>query len=312
MMQDVAEPLDERTQAVRRFTRFYTGRLGVLQEGLLDSAFSLTEARVLYELANRSRPTATVLGRDLGLDPGYLSRILKRFEAAGLLERARSNQDARQSHLALTEAGRAAFVPLDRASREQVGRLLSGLSDADQRRLVEAMGTIEALLGEAGEPKAPYTLRPHRPGDMGWIVHRHGALYAQEYGWDDTVEALVAEIAATFIKDFDPKRERCWIAEKDGEIVGSVLLVRQSDEVAKLRLLYVEPKARGLNIGRRFVEECIRFARSAGYRRITLWTNDVLHAARKIYADAGFTLVAAEPHRSFGQDLVGENWELTL
>ena len=312
MMQDVAEPLDERTQAVRRFTRFYTGRLGVLQEGLLDSAFSLTEARVLYELANRSRPTATVLGRDLGLDPGYLSRILKRFEAAGLLERARSNQDARQSHLALTEAGRAAFVPLDRASREQVGRLLSGLSDADQRRLVEAMGTIEALLGEAGEPKAPYTLRPHRPGDMGWIVHRHGALYAQEYGWDDTFEALVAEIAATFIKDFDPKRERCWIAEKDGEIVGSVLLVRQSDEVAKLRLLYVEPKARGLNIGRRFVEECIRFARSAGYRRITLWTNDVLHAARKIYADAGFTLVAAEPHRSFGQDLVGENWELDL
>ncbi|HEV2604217.1 MAG TPA: helix-turn-helix domain-containing GNAT family N-acetyltransferase [Microvirga sp.] len=311
-MQDVAEPLDERTQAVRRFTRFYTGRLGVLQEGLLDSAFSLTEARVLYELANRSRPTATVLGRDLGLDPGYLSRILKRFEAAGLLERARSNQDARQSHLALTEAGRAAFVPLDRASREQVGRLLSGLSDADQRRLVEAMGTIEALLGEAGEPKAPYTLRPHRPGDMGWIVHRHGALYAQEYGWDDTFEALVAEIAATFIKDFDPKRERCWIAEKDGEIVGSVLLVRQSEEVAKLRLLYVEPKARGLNIGRRFVEECIRFARSAGYRRITLWTNDVLHAARKIYADAGFTLVAAEPHRSFGQDLVGENWELTL
>jgi DNA-binding MarR family transcriptional regulator/GNAT superfamily N-acetyltransferase len=312
MMQDVAEPLDERTQAVRRFTRFYTGRLGVLQEGLLDSAFSLTEARVLYELANRSRPTATDLGRDLGLDPGYLSRILKRFEAAGLLERARSNQDARQSHLALTEAGRAAFVPLDRASREQVGRLLSGLSDADQRRLVEAMGTIEALLGEAGEPKAPYTLRPHRPGDMGWIVHRHGALYAQEYGWDDTFEALVAEIAATFIKDFDPKRERCWIAEKDGEIVGSVLLVRQSEEVAKLRLLYVEPKARGLNIGRRFVEECIRFARSAGYRRITLWTNDVLHAARKIYADAGFTLVAAEPHRSFGQDLVGENWELTL
>ncbi len=311
-MQDVAEPLDERTQAVRRFTRFYTGRLGVLQEGLLDSAFSLTEARVLYELANRNRPTATDLGRDLGLDPGYLSRILKRFEAAGLLERARSNQDARQSHLVLTEAGRAAFVPLDRASRDQVGRLLAGLSEADQRRLVEAMGTIEALLGEAGEPKAPYTLRPHRPGDMGWIVHRHGALYAQEYGWDDTFEALVAEIAATFIKDFDPKRERCWIAEKDGEIVGSVLLVRQSDEVAKLRLLYVEPKARGLNIGRRFVEECIRFARSAGYRRITLWTNDVLHAARKIYADAGFTLVAAEPHRSFGQDLVGENWELTL
>ncbi len=304
--------IEERTHAVRRFSRFYTRRLGVLGEGLLDSSFSLTEARVLYELAHRDRPTATALGRDLGLDPGYLSRILRRFEEAGLLERARSEADARQSHLVLTPAGRAAFAPLDKASREQVGALLNRLTDADQRRLTDAMATIESLLGEVEAPKAPYTLRPHRPGDMGWIVHRHGALYAQEYGWDDTFEALVAEIAATFIKDFDPKRERCWIAEWDGEIVGSVLLVKQSDEVAKLRLLFVEPKARGLGIGRRFVEECIRFARDAGYRRITLWTNDVLHAARKIYADAGFRLVQTEPHRSFGHDLVGENWELEL
>lgn len=304
--------IEERTHAVRRFSRFYTRRLGVLGEGLLDSSFSLTEARVLYELAHRDRPTATALGRDLGLDPGYLSRILRRFEEAGLLERARSEADARQSHLVLTPAGRAAFAPLDKASREQVGALLSRLTDADQRRLTDAMATIESLLGEVEAPKAPYTLRPHRPGDMGWIVHRHGALYAQEYGWGDTFEALVAEIAATFIKDFDPKRERCWIAEWDGEIVGSVLLVKQSDEVAKLRLLFVEPKARGLGIGRRFVEECIRFARDAGYRRITLWTNDVLHAARKIYADAGFRLVQTEPHRSFGHDLVGENWELEL
>jgi DNA-binding MarR family transcriptional regulator/GNAT superfamily N-acetyltransferase len=304
--------LDERIRAVRRFTRFYTGRLGVLKEGLLDSPFSLTEARVLYELANREGPTATELGRDLNLDAGYLSRILKRFEDDGLLEKVRSNSDARQSHLSLTEKGREAFGPLDRRSRDENAALLRDLSEPDQRRLVEAMGTIEALLGRPLAPKAPYRLRPHRPGDMGWIIHRHGALYAQEYGWDETFEALVAEIAANFIKDFTPKKERCWIAEKDGEIVGSVLLVKQSDEIAKLRLLYVEPKARGLGIGRRFVEECIAFSRSAGYRRITLWTNDVLHAARSIYARTGFRLVAAEPHRSFGHDLVGENWELEL
>jgi DNA-binding MarR family transcriptional regulator/GNAT superfamily N-acetyltransferase len=311
-MSSIATTIDERTRAVRRFTRFYTRRLGVLQEGLLDSPFSLTEARVLYELANRDHPTATELGRDLGLDAGYLSRILKRFEEQDLLERARSNSDARQSHLALTAKGREAFAPLNQRSRDQVAAMLGELSEPDQRRLVDAMGVVEELLGKAPPPRAPYTLRPHRPGDMGWIVHRHGALYAQEYGWDETFEALVAEITAGFIKDFDPKRERCWIAEKDGEIVGSVLLVRQSDEVAKLRLLYVEPKARGLGIGKRFVEECIRFARAAGYSRITLWTNDVLHAARRIYADAGFKLVKAEPHRSFGHELVGENWELEL
>ncbi|HEX2510248.1 MAG TPA: helix-turn-helix domain-containing GNAT family N-acetyltransferase [Microvirga sp.] len=303
-----ADPVD----AVRRFTRFYTSRLGVLQEGLLDSGFSLTEARVLYELANRDRPTAKELAGDLELDPGYLSRILKRFEEHGLLERARSESDARQAHLVLTATGRAAYAPLNERSREQVARLLSHLSETDRRRLVGALSAAERLLQPDPPPRASYILRPHRPGDMGWIVHRHGALYGQEYGWDETFEALVAEIAASFIKDFDPKRERCWIAEKDGEIVGSVLLVKQSDEVAKLRLLYVEPRMRGHGIGKRFVEECIRFARSAGYRRLTLWTNDVLHAARSIYAAAGFRLVKAEPHRSFGHDLVGENWELEL
>jgi DNA-binding MarR family transcriptional regulator/GNAT superfamily N-acetyltransferase len=297
--------------AVRRFTRFYTSRLEVLREGLLDSAFSLTEARVLYELATRDRPTAADLGRELALDAGYLSRILKRFEEGGLLARTRSASDGRQAHLVLTAAGRAAFAPLDARSRAQVGGLLAGLSAPDRDRLVAAMRVIEGLLDPDPAPPS-YILRPHRPGDMGWIVHRHGALYAQEYGWDETFEALVAGIAAEFIRDFDPRRERAWIAEKDGEIVGSVLLVRQSDEVAKLRLLYVEPQARGLGIGRHFVDECIRFARAAGYRRLTLWTNDVLHAARALYAKAGFTLAKTEPHRSFGQDLVGEFWEMEL
>jgi DNA-binding MarR family transcriptional regulator/GNAT superfamily N-acetyltransferase len=305
-------PSDDQIAAVRQFTRFYTGRLGVLQEGLLDSGFSLTEARVLYELANRDRPTATELGRDLGLDAGYLSRILKRFEDQGLVVRTRSESDARQSHLELTEAGRRSFEPLDQRSRRQVNGLLTDLAEADRARLVDAMSTIRTLLDQGDTPSEPYLLRPHRPGDMGWIVHRHGALYAKEYGWDDSFEALVADIAAAFIRDFDPKRERCWIAEKDGEIVGSVLLVRQDEEVAKLRLLYVEPKARGLGIGRRLVDECIGFARAAGYRRISLWTNDVLHAARAIYRAAGFRLVRSEPHHSFGHDLVGEFWELEL
>jgi DNA-binding MarR family transcriptional regulator/GNAT superfamily N-acetyltransferase len=309
-MSAMSNPSDP-VAAVRRFTRFYTNRLEVLRESLLDSAFSLTEARVLYELATRERPTAADLGRELALDAGYLSRILKRFEEGGLLARTRSDKDGRQAHLVLTAAGRAAFAPLDERSRAQVAGLLAGLSAPDRDRLVGAMRVIEGLLDPDPAPPS-YLLRPHRPGDMGWIVHRHGALYAQEYGWDETFEALVAGIAAEFIRDFSPKRERAWIAEKDGEIVGSVLLVRQSDEVAKLRLLYVEPKARGLGIGRHFVEECIRFARAAGYRRLTLWTNDVLHAARALYAKAGFRLAKTEPHRSFGQDLVGEFWEMEL
>jgi DNA-binding MarR family transcriptional regulator/GNAT superfamily N-acetyltransferase len=308
MNQDLQDPVER----VRRFTRFYTRCLGTLEESLIGSQFSLAEARVLYELATRDGPTATEIGQALGLDAGYLSRILRRFETRELIERLRSREDGRRSHLSLTQAGREAFGLLNDASRSQISGLLTPLSLTEQNRLVEAMATVESLLEPKAASLSPYVLRPHRPGDIGWIVHRHGALYAQEYGWDERFEALVAEIAASFIRDFDPKRERSWIAEINGEIIGSVILVKASDEVAKLRLLYVEPKARGLRIGRRFVDECVRFARAAGYRRIMLWTNDVLHAARHIYETAGFRLVATEQHHSFGHDLIGETWELEL
>jgi DNA-binding MarR family transcriptional regulator/GNAT superfamily N-acetyltransferase len=304
--------LPARIDAVRRFNRFYTRRIGVLQEGLLESPYSLTEARVLYELAHRPSPSASELVRDLGLDPGYLSRILKGFESARLIERRASPEDGRQSLLSLTAEGRAAFAPLDRRSRTEVGALLARLPEAGQRRLVTGMAEIERLLGGGPTPAAPYILRPHRPGDLGWIIHRHGALYAEEYGWDESFEALVAEIAAKFLKEFQPRYERCWIAERDGEILGSVLVVRQSPEVAKLRLLLVEPEARGLGIGRRLVEECLRFARQAGYRRMTLWTNDCLHAARCIYEAAEFHLAAEEPYHAFGKDLVSQTWEREL
>jgi len=301
-----------RIEAVRRFTRFYTRQIGVLHEGLLNSPFSLAEARVLYELAHRQTPTAAELGKGLGLDAGYLSRILRGFVKDGLLAKTPSKEDGRQALLSLTAKGRAAFAPLDRRSRDEVGAMLGDLAPDAQTRLIEAMRTVEALLARPAGPPAPYMLRPHRPGDIGWIVHRHAALYAQEYGWDESFEALVAEIGAKFLRDFDIRRERCWIAERDGEAVGSVLLVRQSDAVAKLRLLIVEPAARGLGIGHRLVDECIRFARQAGYRRLTLWTNDILVAARHIYEAAGFRLVEEEKHRSFGHDLVGQNWERDL
>lgn len=302
----------QRIEAVRRFNRFYTKRIGVLHEGLLRSPFSLTEARVLYELAHREKPTATELGKDLGLDAGYLSRILRGFKKRGLIDGMPSQADARQILLSLTAKGRKAFAMLNARSRHEIGAMLGSLSTAEQNRLVEAMQAIERLLGASPEPKAPYLLRPQQPGDLGWIVHRHGVLYAQEYGWDERLEALVAGIVATFVERYDPKRKRCWIAEKDGEIVGSVLLVKQSKAVAKLRLLLVEPKARGLGIGARLVGECVRFARRTGYRKITLWTHSVLHAARHIYEKAGFRLVHEEPHRSFGHDLVGQTWELKL
>ena len=307
-----ATDLEKRVDAVRRFNRFYTKQIGVLHEGLLGSQFSLTEVRVLYELAQRKKPTATELGNELGLDPGYLSRVLRGFEKRGLVEKTPSKADGRQNLLSLTERGRKTFAPLNARSHEEVAALLGTLSAVEQSRLVGAMHTIERLLGARPEPKVPYLLRPQQAGDMGWVIHRHGALYAQEYGWDETFEALVGEIAAKFIKEFDPKRERCWIAERDGEIVGSVFLVKKSARVAKLRLMYVEPKTRGLGIGSRMVEECIRFAGNVGYRKITLWTNSVLVAARHIYKKAGFRLVAEEPHHSFGHDLVGETWELKL
>jgi DNA-binding MarR family transcriptional regulator/GNAT superfamily N-acetyltransferase len=300
--------------AVRRFNRFYTQRIGVLHEGLLESQYSLTEVRVLYELAHRERPTATALAEHLGLDPGYLSRILRTFRLRGLTGRTRSATDGRQSILRLTAKGRRAFAQLDARSNRQVSALLGSLAGPDQERLIEAMEAIEGLLG-AEKPVSratPYRLRPPRSGDMGWVVHRHGVLYGREWGYDEQFEALVAGIVARFVQNFDPARERCWIAEKDGAVVGSVFLVRKSARVAKLRLLYVEPEARGLGIGKRLVDECIRFAREAGYRKMALWTQSTLVAARGVYEQAGFRRVAEEPHHSFGQDLVAETWELDL
>jgi DNA-binding MarR family transcriptional regulator len=297
---------------VRHFNRFYTRQIGLLHEHLLHSPFSLTEARVIYELAHHEPTTATDLSRELGLDPGYLSRILRGFQNRGLIVKRTSGADGRRSLLSLTEKGQGAFAKLNGDSRNEVGVSLGALPGVEQHRLVEAMQTIERLLGARPEHAVPYVLRPHQPGDMGWVVHRHGVLYAQEYGWDERFEALVAEIVARFIQRYDSKRERCWIAERDGVNVGSVFLVQRSKAVAQLRLLLVEPHARGLGIGARLVNECVRFARQARYRKIMLWTNSVLHAARRIYEVAGFRLVREERHKSFGQDLVGQTWELGL
>jgi DNA-binding MarR family transcriptional regulator/predicted N-acetyltransferase YhbS len=306
--------LAARIEAVRAFNRFYTQRIGVLEDGYLDSPFSLAQARVLYELAHRDEPTAGALAKDLALDPGYLSRILRGFALDGLLARQRSPRDGRQRLLTLTAQGRAVFAPLEEASRAQVRAMLDALPEGKQRRLTAAMREVRDLLEDGAAPAVPYLLRPHRPGDMGWVVQCHGILYAQEYGWDETFEGLVAEIVAAFIRNEDPRRERCWIAEREGENVGSVFLVTHPErpDVAKLRLLLVAPAARGRGIGRRLVEECLRFARQAGYHTVTLWTNDVLVSARRIYEAAGFRLVAEEPHHSFGHDLVGQTWELAL
>lgn len=300
-------------ESIRRFSRFYTRRIGLLHEGFLGSPFSLAEGRVLYELGRRGEATAVVLAADLDLDQGYLSRILRGFDRRGLLHRAAGAQDRREVTLSLTEAGRAAFAAIDDRSRGDIAALLDGLAPPARNRLTAALREAEALLGgTAADTAAPFLLRPPRIGDMGWIVHRQAVLYAQEYGWDATYEALVAEIVARFVQNFDAARERCWIAERGGAVAGSVFLVRKADEVAQLRLLYVEPAARGTGIGARLVEECVRFARDAGYRRIMLWTNDILAAARRIYQAAGFTLTAEERHHSFGHDLVGQNWEMTL
>jgi len=307
----VESGLAGRIDAVRRFNRFYTRKIGVLEERLMRSPFSLAEARVVYELGQRTTVTAGELARELALDPGYLSRLLGGLEQRRLVAKAPSPSDGRQSLLSLTAAGRDAFAALDAQSAEQTAALLDQVPAAEQARLVAALGTIERLLGPRAAGTA-YVLRPHRPGDMGWIVHRHGALYAQEFGWNESFEALVAEIAARFIEKYDAKRERCWLAEQEGEILGSVLLVKQSPTIAKLRLLLVEPEARGLGVGARLVDECIRFARLAGYRKVTLWTQSILVPARRIYERAGFRRMREEPHRSFGHDLVGEHWELKL
>jgi DNA-binding MarR family transcriptional regulator/N-acetylglutamate synthase-like GNAT family acetyltransferase len=306
--------LEERVAAVRRFNRFFTRRIGVLQEGLLHSPYPLAEARVLFELAQRENPTAAGLGRELGLDPGYLSRILTRLEQQGLVDKIRSESDGRQRFLRLTAEGEKAFALLDRRSGEEVSELLSDLSEEDQERLLKSMSVIETVLEKTKGFKfsQPFYLRPLEPGDIGWVTHRHGVLYAQEYGWDERFEALVAQIVADFVNNFNPARERCWIADIGGEIVGCVFVVQVDETVAKLRLLLVEPKARGLGLGTRLVEECIRFARRSGYRKLVLWTNSVLVEARHIYQKAGFTLVAQEEHHSFSHDLVGETWELIL
>lgn len=285
----------------------------MLQNGLLSSPFSLTEARVLYEIALGEQQTAARLGQRLGLDRGYLSRILRNFEGRGLIRRTPSANDRRLSLLALTPQGQSVFADLDARSQAETGTLLRTLPEEAQSRLVAAAGTIERVLGGArDDARAGYLLRPHRPGDMGWIISRHGALYAREYGWDIEFEALVAEVAAKFLRSFDRRRECCWIAEKDGGNVGSVMLVEDTQTTAKLRLLLVEPDARGLGIGARLVRECLRFAREARYEKVTLWTNSVLVAARRLYEGAGFRMIDAQPHHSFGHDLVGEIWELAL
>jgi DNA-binding MarR family transcriptional regulator/GNAT superfamily N-acetyltransferase len=308
----VADTLEERIAAVRHFNRLFTRRIGVLREGLLHSPYSLPEARVMYELGRRDDLTASGLCRELGLDAGYLSRLLAGLEQQGLLDKVRSESDGRQRLLRLTAAGSDAFALLDTRSRDEIAELLSGLDEDAQQRMLKAMHTIEGVFVTGLKYAEPFFLRTHEPGDMGWVIHRHGILYAREYGWDERFEALVAQICSDFITNFKPARERCWIAEMNGTIVGSVFVVKADATTAKLRLLLVEPEARGLGLGSRLVRECIRFARRAHYTKLVLWTNNVLVEARHIYQTAGFSLMAEEPHHSYGHDLVGETWELML
>ena len=306
------DTLEERVNTVRHFNRFFTRQIGVLREGLLHSPYSLTESRILFELAHRDHVTASDIGRELGLDAGYLSRILTRLEQQGLVEKVRSDSDGRQRLLRLTKEGQDAAHLLDSRSRDEVSEMLNDLSEDDQQRLLKAMQVIENTLTKGLKFSEPFYLRQHESGDMGWITYRHGVLYTQAYGWDQSFEALVARIVSDFINNYNPTRERCWIAEMNGEIVGSVFVVQSSETVAKLRLLLVEPEARGLGLGTRLVEECIRFARRCGYQELILWTNSILVEARHIYQKTGFTLIEQEAHHSFGHDLVGETWKLKL
>ena len=302
----------DHTEAVRGFNRFYTGRIGIIPEDYLGSSYTLAEARVIYELGHLGRdgePTATELGRALDLDLGYLSRLLQSLKQRGLIRGERSPRDGRRSALTLTPKGRKSYLALDARSRKEIGGMLSPLPESDRSRLVGAMRTVEALLKNE---RAQVELRAHRPGDMGWVVHSHGRRYFEEYGWDERFEALVAGITKDFVENFDPARERCWIAEMDGEPVGSVFLVKSGKAVAKLRLLLVEPRARGLGLGKRLVEECIAFARAKGYRKLVLWTQSNLAAARHIYRCAGFRLVKRQKHREFGYPLTGEFWQTEL
>ena len=312
MKSNITDPLDSQIAAVHGFSRFYTRKLGIIEPKLLDSPWTLQEARIIYEIADRQTCTATDLAYGLGLDAGFLSRTLRDLQERQIVARKPSKADRRATELRLTAKGRAAYAELDSRSRSVVATLLERLAAHDRAEVVNAMTTIERKLEPAANAPASFLLRSHRPGDIGWVASRHGALYAQEYGWDISFEALVAEIAAQFIKSYDPAREHCWIAEVGGKPAGSIFLVKASDDVAKLRLLLVEKEARGLGLGRALTEQCIRFAREAGYTSITLWTQSILVAARAIYQRAGFRLVKEEKHHSFGVDLVGETWEMKL
>jgi DNA-binding MarR family transcriptional regulator/GNAT superfamily N-acetyltransferase len=315
---------EKRVAELRRFNRFYTRQLGILRKNYLDSPYSLGEARLLYEIAYGRSSTASDIGRALDLDAGYLSRVLRNFEKSGLVERTASAQDARRSYLALSARGKRAYAPLDARSQHDVANMLGKLNVADQARLIEAMTTIEKLLGGDGEAKSQaksetksadgerYILRAPVPGDFGWVVRRHAELYAQEYRWTEPFEGVCAQIVADYANNNDPKRERCWIAELSGENVGCVFLVKEPASVARIRLLLVDPKARGLGLGARLADECIRFARQAGYKKITLWTHSVLTAARHIYQKAGFKLTRSEKHKSWGRPVVSEFWDLDL
>jgi DNA-binding MarR family transcriptional regulator/GNAT superfamily N-acetyltransferase len=312
MKSNTLPELENQIAAVRGFSRFYTRKLGIIEPKLLDSPWTLQEARIIYEIAERRRCTATELVHALGLDAGFLSRTLQALQRRQIVARKPSTADRRVTEIVLTGKGRAAFADLDQRSRSAVGDLLGKLEPAERAAIVGAMTTVEQTLEPPARQSPGFLLRSHRPGDIGWIVSRHGALYAREYGWDASFEALAAEIGAQFIRSWDPSREHCWIAEIGGEPVGSIFLVKASDEVAKLRLLLVEKKARGYGVGRALTEQCIGFAKDAGYSSITLWTQSILVAARGIYQRAGFHRVREEKHHSFGVDLVGETWELKL
>jgi DNA-binding MarR family transcriptional regulator/GNAT superfamily N-acetyltransferase len=300
--------------AFRQFNRFYTRLIGTLDEGLLSTEFSLAEARIIYELATRQEPSAKEIAEALGMDPGYLSRVLAKLESLGVIKRKISKQDSRRADLALTRKGKTAFATLNALSEKQAGNILDGLPISNRTRLISSMKAIESVLVTSGQDRRPFVLRSHRAGDMGWVVFREAAVYAEEYGFDCTFEALVAKIVSDFLTNFDPKRERCWIAEADGQPVGHVFLMKHptNSRTARLRLFLVEKSARGQGLGHALVNECIHFAREAGYRKITLWTQSELQAAQHVYKKAGFQLVKEEPHHSFSKDLIGQTWELKL
>jgi DNA-binding MarR family transcriptional regulator/GNAT superfamily N-acetyltransferase len=304
--------MQDKVDAFRSFNRFYTRQIGLLNQTLLDSEFSLSQARILFEMAHRSECTASDLEAALSMDAGYLSRMIGDFEEQGLIRRIRSTHDSRERWLKLTSKGKKAFAQLNQRSSTEAKTVLEKLSTKNRDRLLHCMQTIQIVLQPPALDSSSITLRPHRPGDIGWITFRHGVLYDEEYGFDETFEALVADILVRFINKHDPDRERIWIAELHGERVGSVMIVDAGDNVAQLRLLLVEPWARGRKIGKRLVEECLAFAREKGYRKMKLWTQSNLREARHLYIKTGFQVVHEKAHKSFGHDLMAEVWERTL